>query len=260
MPLWKRVTGRLFGCFIVPGLVAGLGLFPPTGSAAAADKSECVILVHGLARSSRSMNTMEAAIRERGYHTVNLNYPSTEQTVQQLAQQSLPTAIQGCRSTGSSSIHFVTHSMGGILVRYYLSIRDLPELRRVVMLSPPNRGSEVVDSLKDSRLYQWFNGPAGQQLGTDAATSLPLKLDAVSYPVGIITGNESSVFDHWFSEILPGEDDGKVSVERSKVPGMTDFLVLPYTHTFIMNKPDVIYQTINFLEHGKFDHSPASLP
>jgi hypothetical protein len=127
------------------------------------------------------------------------------------------------------------------------------------MLSPPNRGSEVTDNLRDNPLYRWLNGPAGQQLGTGPG-DLPGRLGPVDYPVGVITGNRHSFFDAWLATLIPGEDDGKVAVERAKVAGMTDFLVVPYTHPFIMEKKEVIAQTLYFLRHGRFYRSAPETP
>jgi hypothetical protein len=129
---------------------------------------------------------------------------------------------------------------------------------RAVMLSPPNQGSEVVDALRDNAVFQWVNGPAGQQLGTDAQ-SVPRKLGPVTFSLGVITGNQHSLFDTWFSDMIPGANDGKVSVQSAKVEGMKDFLVLPHDHTFIMQKPDVIAQTLHFLKEGRF-HRPETDP
>jgi hypothetical protein len=125
------------------------------------------------------------------------------------------------------------------------------------MLSPPNRGSEAADHLRDSVLYAWLNGPAGQQLRT-GPEGLPEQLGPVTFPLGIITGNRHSFFDAWLSEVIPGADDGKVSVERARVEGMDDFLVLPYSHPFIMNADEVIVQTVHFLELGRFRARPSS--
>ena len=141
--------------------------------------------------------------------------------------------------------------MGGILLRYYLTQEEIPELGRVVMFNPPNKGSEVVDNLRDYWFFKWHDGPAGQQLGT-GPDSLPKNLGPVTFPLGIITGNNPAFYDFWASEMIPGPDDGKVSVESAKIKGMTDFLVLPISHTFIMDDEVVISQTLHFLEHGTF--------
>ena len=162
-----------------------------------------------------------------------------------------------CARMQARSVHFVTHSMGGVLVRYFLSRHRPENLGRVVMLSPPNQGSEAADHLRDSALYEWFNGPAGQQLVT-GPDGLPSQLGPVDFPLGIITGNQHSFFDAWLADVIPGTDDGKVSVERAKVEGMTDFLVLPYSHPFIMNATEVIEQTLHFLSRGRFGAGPPS--
>lgn len=138
-------------------------------------------------------------------------------------------------------------------MRQYLAETRPENLGRLVMLSPPNRGTAVVDKLKEWWLFKWINGPAGQQLST-AADSVPNQLGPVDYPTGVITGDRYAFFDAWFSSFIPGEDDGKVSVERAKVEGMADFLVVPESHPFIMNGAYVQAETVYFLSHGEFKH------
>lgn len=214
---------------------------------------ECVVLLHGLGRTSRSMDFIKEALESRGYRVINSDYPSQDKEIETLALDTIPSSLQQCNERPVDRIHFVTHSMGGILVRYFLSEYVIENLGRVVMLSPPNQGSEVADHLKDWPIYKWYNGPAGQQLGTDPE-SLVMQLGPVGYPVGIITGNDPSFLDFWLEGIIPGPGDGKVSVERAKVAGMTDFLVLPYSHTFIMEEEEVILQVKYFLRNKRFFH------
>ncbi|KPJ94425.1 MAG: acetyltransferase [Gammaproteobacteria bacterium SG8_11] len=211
--------------------------------------NEHVILVHGLARSHRSFTKVAKALEKNGYPVVNINYPSRKHHIEALADEYLSSAVKTCQADGAQRIHFVTHSMGAILVRYYLNQYTLDELGHVVMLSPPNQGSEVVDKLKAFPGFYALNGPAGQQLGT-SKNSLPNRLGAVDYPVGVITGNRS--INPILSLLIPGKDDGKVSVERAKIQGMSDFLVVPHTHPMIMNSREVIRQTQYFLRSGKF--------
>ena len=219
--------------------------------AEAADKGpECVVLLHGLARTEQSLLKLEHHLEKHGYCVVNMGYPSREKTVQDLSVEAITTAKARCLAADATKIHFVTHSMGGILVRYYLEHNEVPELGRVVMLSPPNRGSEVVDKLKGTPVFKWINGPAGQQLGTDAE-SLPKTLGPPNYEVGIITGDKS--INPILSLLIPGKDDGKVSVENAKLCGMKDFLVVHKTHPFIMNDEKVLRQVINFIKKGVFD-------
>ena len=233
----------------LPGLA-----FAQTTSATQAQWSpaeQCVVLLHGLGRTYRSMDQIENALRASGYRTVNVNYPSRSKTIQELAAEAVPEGLQQCRLKGARQINFVTHSMGGLVLRYYLSTHRVPELGKVVMLSPPNQGSEVADALAGSMIYERINGPAGAQLVT-GPEGLPAQLGPVDFTLGIITGNEQTAVDAVLATQIPGENDGKVSVERAKVEGMRDFLVLPVTHTFIVNNDVVIGQTLHFFEHGNF--------
>ncbi len=218
-------------------------------SPAVPTNQQCIILLHGLARSASSFGKMEEALTQSNYQVINVSYPSRKQDIGSLATEYIPKATAKCTN---KPIHFVTHSMGGILVRYFLANNRLENLGRVVMLSPPSQGSEVVDILGNVPGFEAFNGPAGQQLGT-IKNSMPNQLGAVDYPVGIITGNRS--INLILSLLIPGDDDGKVSVERAKLAGMADFLVLPHTHPLIMRSDEVIKQTQIFLQTGKFEKS-----
>jgi pimeloyl-ACP methyl ester carboxylesterase len=211
---------------------------------------QCVILLHGLARTHLSMMAMEKALQRNGYQVVNVNYPSRALPIDQLARIAIEHGLKGCEQQNHSRVHFVTHSLGGILVRNYLQLHEIPGLHRVVMMGPPNQGSEVVDRLKDFPGYRLFNGPAGQQLGT-ANDDLPRQLGPVDFELGVIAGKRS--VNLVLSSMMPSPNDGKVSVSSTQIEGMTDFITLPVTHTFMMLNPNVIRQTLYFLKHGHFD-------
>jgi triacylglycerol lipase len=211
--------------------------------------SEAIILLHGLARTSRSMNKAAKLLAAYGYQILNVDYPSRSAKINILAQKYIAQAVKQCDVKGIKKIHFLTHSMGGIMLRHYLANQSIEKLGRVVMLAPPNQGSEIVDKLGNWRLFYTLNGPAGLQLGT-GNNSVPNQLGPVNFELGVIAGNKTVNF--LLSRLISDANDGKVSVSRAQVAGMKDFIVMPYSHPFIMWKEAVIAQALHFIQQGCF--------
>jgi triacylglycerol lipase len=140
------------------------------------------------------------------------------------------------------------------LLRQYLDGNQIAELQRVVMLGPPNKGSQLADYVQSLEYLQPLTPQAVAQLGTDDA-SIPLQLGEVDFDLGVIAGTA------WQAALLPGfpneVSDGTVAVSETWVKGMQDFLEVPVSHTFLMWKPEVLAQVVYSLQHGVFDHNGA---
>lgn len=223
-------------------------------SSSSAISNECVILLHGLARSANSMSKLEQKLEQHGYKVANINYPSRKMTIEKLSKVAISSGIAQCEDNKANPINFVTHSLGGILVRHYYSLHDPQGIGRVVMLGPPNNGSQIVDKFKHIPGYKLLNGPAGLQLGT-GRDGVPVKLGAVNFELGVIAGTKS--INPILSQFLPNPDDGKVTVENTKVQGMCGFVALSTSHPLMMNNKKVIREVISFLDTGKFTDPKA---
>jgi pimeloyl-ACP methyl ester carboxylesterase len=208
-----------------------------------------VVLLHGIARTSRSLRKVESALRACGFATLNLDYASRRKPLDALAADIHPDITAFANSIGGP-VHFVAHSMGGLLTRVYVARYRPAALGRVVMLGTPNGGSEVADLLKRLAIFRAFYGPAGQQLTTEQDAELT-SLPPPDYAVGVIAG--ISAIDPIASRfILPRPNDGRVSVNSSKLANMTDHTIVKASHAGLLRHRVAIEQAIAFLREGRF--------
>jgi triacylglycerol lipase len=234
---------------VLLGTILYLGISNQKSERIQKNHGDYVILLHGMGRMKASMRKVETYLHDNGYETINVNYPTTKEPIEELSDNLQRCVETYCIDT-TKRVHIVTHSLGGIVARYYLTGNSLPEGSRVVMMAPPNRGSEISDKLLNFPPYEWLNGPAGMQLTTDSS-SIPNSLaDNPSVEIGILTGTKSN--DPWFNHLFSGEHDGKVTVESAKLDHMKDFKLHPVTHTFIMKSDAVVEDIYHFIKHGRF--------
>ena len=217
--------------------------------ASAAATQDGVVLLHGLSRTALSFRKMQLALERAGFTTVNLDYASRSKALEALAEDIHP-AIQHFTDRIDGSVHFVCHSMGGLLARVYIARYRPQRLGRVVMLGTPNSGSEIADRLKNMGIYRAFFGPAGQQLGTKRDAAIEALFPPIDYPVGIIAGNRS--IDPVTGAMLPKPHDGRVSVEKTMIDGMADHVVVGTAHPWLVRNSVAVAQTIAFLQDGAF--------
>lgn len=211
-----------------------------------------IVLLHGIARHAGSLATLERALVADGYRTLNLDYPARKNCIEDIVAL-MREPIARFQATLDGRLHFVTHSMGGLVARAYIARHRPERFGHVVMLAPPNEGSEIADLLANNPLYRAFFGPAGDELITTKPDALCQVLGTVDFPLGVIAGDRSLDPLGWL--LLPGANDGRVTVERTRVAGMADHITLHGTHTLIMNNREAIAQVRHFLKHGRFQHA-----
>ncbi|RUM07304.1 esterase/lipase family protein [Rhizobium chutanense] len=213
--------------------------------------NDTVILFHGIARTRRSMQKLANFLSGNGYRVVNVGYPSTRLSIGDLVDIVRPEIDGAAKAAGEGHVHFVGYSMGGLIIRAFLRNDRPANLGRVVMVGTPNNGSQVADFLKDWPLYRTFYGPAGQQLITEQ-TAMTELFGTVDYELGIIAGNRT--IDPVSSLIIGRRvpNDGKVSVESTRLDGAAAHIVIPANHTFLPVNKTMWSQTLSFLKDGRF--------
>ncbi|MDZ7722322.1 MAG: alpha/beta hydrolase [candidate division KSB1 bacterium] len=209
---------------------------------------ECVVLVHGLRANSSFMHKLQDMLVDSGYHVLNLDYPSSKYKIQALADTAIGVALEECKSE-CDTVHFIGHSMGNALIRYTLQKPHPCRVHRIVMIAPVNQGSELVSRLNWVPLFAKLNSPAGMQLGS-RKDSFVNSLPPLEHETGIIAGSRS--INPVASLIIPGKDDGRVSIENTKEKGMNDFIIVPANHHVITKKDSTINCAVRFIQHGHF--------
>ena len=215
---------------------------------------KAVVLVHGVVRSAKSMSPMRVPFQNVGYSVFSFGYPSTRVEIQDAAEL-LHRALTSLE--GIEEIDFVVHSMGGLVTRAYLAKHQDARIHRVVMLGVPNLGAHMADRLKEFSLYRTIFGPSGQQLVTDP-DGLIANLPIPDCEFAIIAGSRGT--PDGYNPLIPGDDDGTVSVESTRLPGAADFVTVRSIHSFLMNSQEVIDYAIRFIQTGRLRDAETAQP
>ena len=235
-----------------------LGLFVTIAlRAAAAPEPDCVVLLHGIGMRGYVMKRLETALIAQGYRVVNVSYPSRKMSFEKLAGEYLPAQLEANDVACAPRLNFVTHSLGSLIVRKLIQDARPANLGRVVMIGPPNHGSTAADEARHSALLSEFLGENLTRLGT-GENSIVSTLGPADFEVGIIAGEVA--INPVFGKVLEGKNDGAVTVESAKLEGMRDFIVVPYSHTVMLWRDEVIQQALTFLREGKFTHAEPPKP
>ena len=205
-----------------------------------AARGDRVVLLHGLWRSVWAMDGVAEYLHGEGFETLNVPYASFRKPLDEIIED-----VAAEIGKSEKTTHFVTHSMGGIVVR--LLADRFPELvtGKIAMLAPPNQGSEIIDWLSDSFVGRWALGPGGMAMSTQK-TPLEIPGFKLGNEVMVIMGESNPM--PLFRFLLDEENDGIVSVEKGKVEGMSKFRVRPGDHTFIMGRPEIQVEVGEFLK------------
>lgn len=215
---------------------------------------KAVVLVHGIIRSSKSFANMQRRLQQEGYHVFGFDYPSTRVTIDDSAAY-LERVVESLE--GIDEINFVVHSMGGLVVRAYLGKGHDERIGRVVMIGVPNRGARMADHLKGVPLFKAVFGPAGQQLVSDPA-GFPSTLATPDAEFAVIAGGRGNI--RGYNPLIPGDDDGTVSVSSTRLPGAADFIMVPGIHSFLMNHTECVDCTVRFLKTGRLREDGETHP
>lgn len=244
----RQIGARLMGAGLLAALLVAGGC---TGSAvgpahATVEEPETVVLLHGLGRGRGAMWWLADRLEEGGFRVVRVGYDSLDATTGEI-QVDVAAQIDACCADARQPLHFVGHSLGGLVIRDYLARHRPPMLGRVVLIGTPNHGTPVVDHYRD-RWWLQLIGETGLSLGT-AADDYPRSLPPPDYPVGVIAGIDG---DDGNDDVLPGRDDGLIPVESTKVAGMHDFIIIESSHSMMRYDHRVAQETIRFLKNGRF--------
>jgi len=211
-----------------------------------------VILLHGILNPALIMTPIARRLRRDGYRVVNWGYPGRSRLIEEHAAE-LDALVRSVG--GDGPVHFVGFSLGGLVIRYYLTHYDSPRAGRLVMIGSPNHGTEKIDAYYPNRWFRWLYGTRAMAQMRASNREFFEHMGVPRIEFGIIAGCRGDA--RGFSRLLEGDDDGAVSVASARLEGAADFILLPHTHTILVLMPETARQVSAFLRLGRLDHGPV---
>lgn len=209
---------------------------------------EVTLLIHGILRHSRSLGKVQTALEKAGLQPEPFDYPSTKAPLDS-AVDYLASTLENL-GPEVTRINIVVHSMGGLLVRTYLKQygeKADPRIHRLVMMGTPNHGAQMATILRDLGAFKMIFGPAGQQL-VDAEDGFISELPTPPFEFAVIAGSRGN--SKGWNPLIPGDDDGTVTVESTRLPGAKDFRTFVTSHALMLFRRDVADAAVRFIQTG----------
>lgn len=207
-------------------------------------QKETIVLVHGLYMNGMDMSLLRKRLEHAGFNTLRFSYHSLKNTPLEnaLALQSFTEKIQ------CPALHFVCHSLGGLVIRHLF--HNYPEQRpgRVVTLGTPHTSSSAAIRLYGLSPSRWV---LGKSIKAGLLGDVPPWRN--THELGVIAGTLRLGLG-MFVPGIPRPNDGTVAVSETMLDGMTDHFTLPVSHFGMLLSGAVARQTIHFLRHGHFQH------
>lgn len=208
-----------------------------------------VVLLHGLGRSPFAMKPLAWQLERAGLRALNVGYTAARRPLAETITH-IVERLDAELAHVKGPVHFVTHSLGGILVRAYLAARPRAGAR-IVQLAPPNQGARIAEALRSVAIARGILGQTLHDLGIEAEGAPRLRLPRLEgVDVGVIAGGRGG--PRGFGPWLPEDNDMVVCVRETWLPEACDWILVPRLHTFIMNAKDVHENVLTFLRDGRF--------
>jgi pimeloyl-ACP methyl ester carboxylesterase len=238
--------------YILPTTILLLFLLcAPSPAAGKEAPRKVIVLVHGFMDTRFHLYFMEKELIADGYVVINKTYPSASMSIEECADYLAGVIQRGTEDIkGPYELDFITHSMGGLVARCYLSRHRPPQAKRLVMIATPNRGVTKAELAARLPLADRVLGPALMEMaqGKDYLCGLCGGAPAIEFAV--IAGGKGD--GKGYSILIPGDDDGTVAVRSAYLPGAADFLLLDHIHNLICYYDDTIRNARAFIEEGAF--------